>query len=491
VEQTDTAARKPDGDGAGGGLVRDVAPGRAALDVVAQIVGRGLNLVLGIVATAVLARGLGESGYGVWSTLLLVPSLLAVLNDLGLQQVAVRRATADDDPRWLGALLTARLALSVPISLLSVAVILAIGHGREMLIAGTIIALQGLLAAPSSLVSVFQARVRNDLTMVAATANSIGWTIAAIVLVHHGLIALAVAMAGIAALTIGGQAVLALRSVHVPLRGTSRLWRELARTAIPLSVASLLITAYGKLDGLILYEQAGAREAGLYNAAYRLLDQAAFIPLSLTVTLMPLVSRAWPRRPDQARAALQLALDLLGMAGLFALAFALGAAKASIVFLFGDEFSEASAVLPVLMAAFLFICWGYAYGVFTLVLDLQGRFIRVALVALVLNVAANLALIPTYGFRACAWITLATEMLVIAAMTPAIFRTLEMRPALGRLARAAAVATVVAVGTALLDGAGVPVIPLLVLAAAAYVGGLFALRAVTVGDVRALRSGTG
>ncbi len=74
--------------------------------MVVQVVGRVGNLALGVIATAVLARGLGKYGYGQWATILLIPALLSPLNELGFLQVAVRHASSEDDPRWLGALVT-------------------------------------------------------------------------------------------------------------------------------------------------------------------------------------------------------------------------------------------------------------------------------------------------------------------------------------------------------------------------------------------------
>jgi O-antigen/teichoic acid export membrane protein len=461
---------------------------RATADVLVQVVGRLLNLLLGVVATAVLARKLGSAGFGEWSTILLIPGLLANLNNLGLLQVAVRRAAAEQDPRWLGALVSIRVALSVPTTLLSIVAIVFVARGGDMLIAGIVVASQGLLAGISALTSVFQLQVRNDLPILAMTANSVLWTAAVVLVARSGgdLTAYAVAMVAIATLTTSMEGLLAIRRVRIPISGTQSLWRELLRTAVPLSVGSLLILAYAKIDGLIVYTVSGSIAAGLYGAVCRVVEQAGFVPLSLVVTLMPIVSRLYPQRPQDVQRLLQFALDVLAMFSLPALGFACVASRPLIELLYGSHFVDASGALVILMAAFVFICCGYALGVFTLVLNLQRQFARYALAALFLNLALNLLLVAPYGFIAAAWVTLVTEAFIVALTGRAVLSRLEMRLRFGRVLRVA-IAAAMSAGVALvLRELGVEIIGLLVAASLAHVCGLFALRALRPAELRAI-----
>jgi O-antigen/teichoic acid export membrane protein len=470
------------------GLVGDIRPARAALDVAVQIVGRVGNLALGVIATAVLARGLGVYGYGQWTTILLIPALLGPLNELGFLQVAVRHASNEDDPRWLGALVSARAALSIPVTALTILVLIPVAHGSTMFLAGVIIALQGLLAAPNAMASVFQVRVRNDLAIVALTVNSVLWTSAIIVIAlsHGGLLPYAVALTTIAVLSAALQVLVARRTVRLPLRGTHQLWKRLAREAVPLSIGSLLIVAYGRVDGLIVYSSVGPAAAGLYNSVYRFVEQAGVVPLSLVVTLTPIASRIIPSRPAEARGLLQLALDLLAMFSLPALAFAIVASQPIIHLLYGAGFNAAAPALPVLMGAFTVICCGYALGLFTLVLNLQREFAGFALVALVFNVISNLLLVPHYGFIAAAWTTLLTEVVVVGLIGRVVFARLQMRPSLSRLGRTAVAAAIAGAVTFGLLHAGLGVLLLLLAASLTHLAGLFALGALNLSEMRAI-----
>ncbi|HEY2217351.1 MAG TPA: polysaccharide biosynthesis C-terminal domain-containing protein, partial [Solirubrobacteraceae bacterium] len=130
-------------------------------------------------------------------------------------------------------------------------------------------------------------------------------------------------------------------------------------------------------------------------------------------------------------------------------------------------------------------------GNLLLVLGLQGKLLRISLVALVFNLIGNFILVPLVGFMGAAWMTLATEAIVLVQTSQLIAKTLEIkRPALGKLGRTALAAIVLGVGLGLLRIAGAPLGALIAAAAVAYPALLFGLGAVSVADLRlALRRG--
>jgi O-antigen/teichoic acid export membrane protein len=121
------------------------------------------------------------------------------------------------------------------------------------------------------------------------------------------------------------------------------------------------------------------------------------------------------------------------------------------------------------------------------VLGLQRRRLVISLVALVINVVGNLILVPIDGFMGAAWMTFATEAIVVGASLWLILRELEMPlPPPGRVGRTFMAAIVLA-GS--LDGArllGAPLALLTVLACLLYPALLFGLRALGPADVRVL-----
>src|SRR5579884_2948986 len=108
----------------------EASASRAASDVVLQIIARVLNALLGVAVTIVLARGLGTRGFGDWSTLLAIVTIVGYLGTLGLQQVAVRQAAMEPDRQsvWVSAVLSLQLIISVPVTLIALVVGVAIAR---------------------------------------------------------------------------------------------------------------------------------------------------------------------------------------------------------------------------------------------------------------------------------------------------------------------------------------------------------------------------
>ncbi len=413
---------------------------RAAADVAIQVLGRALNLVPGIVVTVLLTRSLGDDGFGQWSTALAIVQIATPFGDFGLEQVAVRKAAA---ARARGARLDRRADHAA-------ARVRPAGGDRDAPSSSSssrttprwpppaCCSPGTLLLAPLSMTRVaFQTRVRNDLTILVLTVNSILWTAAVIAIAasrrRHGLVRGGLPRVG--GLQRGAGACGSAAALSRPImRGSRRLWRELARIGVPIGVAGLVVTAYVKLDQVMLFSLAGAEDAGLYGAVYRFLDQAQFLPAALMTTLFPIMASSWPADPERVRRIGRLIADYLAIVSLPALGFTIVAAEPVVRLLFGEDFLRAADALPILMGAFVVICFGYLAGNLVVVLELQRIFLRNALIALVFNVVLNLILIPPYGFVAAAWVTLATEVLVTALTLSAVLRRLELSLRLRRIA---------------------------------------------------------
>lgn len=458
-------------------------------DVAVQLVARAGNLVLGVVATAVVARALGGAGFGEWSTLLVVAQMAGYLADLGVEQVAVSRAAQEGRERdWIGALVSLRTLISVPATAVAAVVVLLLASNDDMVLSGLLLAATILTAGPGSTRALLQLRVRNDLNMVVITVNSVLWTGAAIVLAAEdaGMVAFAAIFLAVTWATAAIQVVFALRAGPISLRGGRPLLRTLTAAGIPVAISGLLILAYARIDQVLVYELAGAREAGLYAAAYRILEQSHFVPLAVATTFLPLVAAAHGADIARARRMTQLVINYMAVGSFPAVGFTLVASEQVIGLLFGDAFLAAAPALPILMGAFVVICFGYLSGNLVIVLGLQRRFLRYAVVALVFNVALNVILIPPYGFLAAAWITLGTEVVVVGLTMTMVMRELQHVPGLDRVARAAAATAGMTLAVWGARELGAEIVVLLLVGGVAYGALVVLLGALTVKDLRAL-----
>ena len=468
-----------------------VAPHRVAADVTIQIVGRLVNLALGVVVTVLLVRALGDARFGEWSALLAVVTLAGTLCDLGLLQVAVRHAAADPEgePEWIGALLQLRLILSIPAFVLCAVVVVAISSNQHMLAAGLVLSATLLLAAPSALSAVFRLRVRNDLMIVAMTVQSVIWAgfVIAVFVGGGGLVVLAVGFLVAAIAYNLVTLAFGLRHGRVRFEGARQRWREITRIGVPIALGSVLILGYGRIDQILVLVLAGPEDAGRYSAVYRVLDQSQFVAVSVSTTTFALLAATFTSDVPRFKELLQVTTELLIAFSLGALVFSLAYAEPFVVLLFGQDFAPAAPALPVLLATLVLVSLGYVVGSLVIFTERQRPFVAICAAGLVFNVAFNVILVPIGGFMAAAWITLATEILVLSLAWLSVRSKLPARLGSGRFPKII-LAAVLSLGLLLvLRVLGLPVLAAMGALAVGYPLLLLGVRAVSIGEIRTLR----
>jgi O-antigen/teichoic acid export membrane protein len=469
-------------------IARHVTRQRAGSDILMQIVARVANLALGTFVTALLVRTLGKSGFGQWSTTVVVLGLIGYFASLAIEQVAVNEAAREphQEFQWLGSVMMLRFLALAPVMISAAVAVVLLHESEEMLLAGLIMVFAMPFGGFSAMALIFRLRVDNRVPMVVLTLRSLLWGAAVLVvyLKHGSMVALAVALVLTNLIGNAVQIVAARKLVGRWVRPTRTHVRPLLRAALPVGISGLLIMAYGRIDQVIVFSIQGAKAAGLYGSVYMLLDSSHFVPGSILTTMAPVMAAAWPHDQDRLRRVARMTLELLCIGSFGALAFAVVAAEPFVEVIFGAQFAEAAPILPVLAGAFVLMSFGYLNDNLLLVLGKQRRRVVIGLVALVVNVLGNLALVPEFGYMAAAWMTLATEAIVVLMATRIVMEALEVRrPKLGRVGRTAGCAILLAGELALAKALGAPLWALIALSCVSYPALLLALGAMTIEDI--------
>jgi O-antigen/teichoic acid export membrane protein len=469
-------------------IARNVTRQRAASDILMQIVVRVANLALGGLVTALLVRALGRTHYGQWSTTFTVIGLIAIFSTFGFEEIAVREAAREPEREfeWLGSVMMTRLLALGPVTICALAAVVLLHESQEMLIAGVILVFAMPFGGISAVALMFRLRVDNRVPMIVLTLRSVLWGVAVLIvyLTHGGMVPLAIAMV---ASNLAGTAV-TVAAAHKMVgrwpRPTRKHVKVLVLRSIPVGVSGLLIIAYGRIDQVIVFSIQGAKAAGLYGSIYFLLDTAHFVPVSILTTMSPVIAAAWPSDPARLRKAARMTLELLCVGSFGALAFAAVAAEPVVRLIFGQEFVEAAPILPVLGGAFVLISFGYLNDNLVLVMGKQKQRVWIGLIALAVNLIGNFALVPEFGYMAAAWMTLATEAIVVALETKLVIDALHVRrPNLTRVFRTAACALLLAAELAIAKALGAPLAALVALACISYPALLLGLGGLKVEDV--------
>jgi PST family polysaccharide transporter len=177
----------------------------------------------------------------------------------------------------------------------------------------------------------------------------------------------------------------------------TRLARELLRDAAPLLVSGLAILVYMRIDQIMLASFAGYHEVGIFSAAVRLTELWYFIPVALMASIFPAIVRARAADSKRYNERLILLFGVMGWSGIALGALTAWLAEPLVLHVYGVQYASAAPVLSVQawMAAFVF--FGVARSRWLLAENRQRDAMVVDIIGLLLNVAANAALIPRFG----------------------------------------------------------------------------------------------
>ncbi|HEX9530996.1 MAG TPA: flippase [Acidimicrobiales bacterium] len=471
-------------------MTRAVTGWRVGIAAGAQLAGRVVGLALGLGVAATLGRGLGTAHFGDLMTALLLLSLVAPLLDFGLGSIAVREMAAEPQSRAqiAGAVILVRLVAGVALALVAMAGAVALFHTWDQRWAAVGALLSLPLSALGTYQAVAQARLRPELISAMVLTQSTVWLAAVVVLtqLHAPLAAYGLGYTVSVAAQGGVQWWLCHGLSKIEFRNAGVRARRLYSMSWPLGLTFIFTTTYYRMDSILLYRIGGSAATGRYTAAYRFLDSLQIVPNTMVSVLLPVLSSLWgdPLRRPRAQRLLSSVLTV-GLAAVLPLVVGGMILSGPIVtVIYGPAFRGSARLLTELLPAFVFIFFGYVTtSLLTATRQLRALSV-IALVGAVLNVAANLVLIPRFGADAAAWTTVATEGLVVALGGLVAFRGVGMRLPVNRWLRIGAAGA--ALAGALLVVRRLPLPVAILLGGGVYLVAVVVLRAVDITELRAM-----
>ncbi len=184
----------------------------------------------------------------------------------------------------------------------------------------------------------------------------------------------------------------------------------IVRQSVPLMLNHLLATIFFQIDIIILEWYWGTQQVGLYRTAYSWLLAINVIPAFFTQALMPIMSRQWRENPAALKRSYVLGLKLLtSIAFPMAVGFTFLAEVLTRI-LGGSAYLPDGAIALQIMIWSIPIGWMNSLTQYALIaVELQRRITIAFVIAVGFNIVSNLILIPTYGYRAAALTTIASE----------------------------------------------------------------------------------
>ncbi len=403
-----------------------------------DLLGRALQYALLMLA----ARSLDLAGFGDFTFALSVGYMLSQVADFGLQlylqrelaRLAIPEVTQRPyftDERAAARLVGGGLIIKAALSAVSLALMLLVvlvepvgNKGAVLLIGLSMIALTTL----EYLAYCFRAlrRLKNE-AIAYLTGRAINLLLG-VALLYAGLdvlgLAIAANVAAVAAILYSYKRL--LDYVRPDYTFDRAYWRRSLGQPAAMGLGIVFSMFAFRVDNLLIPPIVGAAQASetlsIYNAAYKLFELTLIVPGVVLAATFSLLSRAGGPHTGGMRPVLgQTMAVLLGLGALASLTLALGAVPLTGL-LYGDRFGAAVPVLQVLALGCIPMYASYGLTHALVAMDRPQVYAAFSGVGLLVNVAANLLLLPRMGVQGAAWATLATEAALVVLCATAILR---------------------------------------------------------------------
>lgn len=395
----------------------------------AQVVGK----VLTFVWTVVAARELTHHDFGEFNFALSLALILSAVSEWGFDPALVRMASrnpADRDRHYTEAMVAQSLVGLVLFGAVLAAVLPTRGVGDER------------LAMALVFVAVFVDLWNDTARSVGAAAARQARTSAALLLQRIATAALVLPLlwagtgiAGLAGGMLGGYVIgwfaniWAVRSFgsRLRLRALSRdSFNTFVRLSLPIGVSSLILALVARIDVVLIEVFNGSGAVASYAAAYRLFEAVLFVTFAVSSATFPMMSAVGDdhaRVNTVVRAAAAIMTVLLVPFTAVCLVDTTG-----VLALFGGSYVELSAgALRWLALAPIAYSIAYCTGTALIAVGRNRGLVISSAVALVVNAALNLAIVPHWAGTGAALVT------TVSYTVEALVGVMLLRPVTGPL----------------------------------------------------------
>lgn len=367
-----------------------------------------VRLLLGLLVSAWVARYLGPAQYGELAYVLAYLAFFQAVAVLGMDGIVVRDIAKDKAKAGeiLGTAFTLRLTVGICCWLIAVVGMGFVNGWQDQSVYITALAGASLVFQAADTVDLwFQSQSQSKRTVIAkltAYLISNGLKVA-LILNDAPLLAFAVVMSVEACI-----AAFALTWAYQNFK-CKQPWQVFTARAIkllkeswPFILSGLSIIVYMRIDQIMIKEMLGDVDLGVYAAVLPLATLWTFIPMTLSVSLAPMVARA---KQDSEQAywnclgGIFRGFALLGW--LVCIPVALFSSFV-VQMLFGIEYAHGSQVLSIVIFTNLFINMGVAQSLWILNEGKSKLSLYKTLLGALVCIFANLMLIPVFGITGAA-----------------------------------------------------------------------------------------
>jgi O-antigen/teichoic acid export membrane protein len=386
-----------------------------------------LNRFIDFLFAAFYLRVLGPADAGSYANAIAVAGWFEIISNFGLNTLIIRDVSQEKGRAsyYLLNTIVLRMGTSIVASVPVFLYLVAVGLGDQPLgpdaVAAILLLMVGMLfsGAGQSFTGLFYAFEVAEIPAAIATVTTILKVAFGVIalLLGYGFVGLAAVSIVVNLVTLLILAGAALR--NFPLRGPWRLdWglqRRMVSDSFPLMLNHLLASIFFFVDVPLMQRINGDKAVGWYNSAYKWINAINVIPSFFTFALFPVISRQVQSDLDGARRTFRMSVKLLVLIALPVAALTTFLAPLLIGVLGGSEFLPDGAIALQIVIWSIPIGWINSVTNYVLIALGQERVqVRAFIIAVAINIAANLLLLPAFSYVAAAAITILSEVVLLA-----------------------------------------------------------------------------
>ena len=449
------------------------------------------TVFIALLSIRLITGYLGQEGFGEYATVLAFFAFFGAIGDLGLANITAREIAKPSirEADFFGKVAGLRLLASGLIIIFSPLVIFWF-HYAEHVKGGIVIITIALLFAQFStlLNGIFQKRLAMDRVAMVEFVGKILQFLLIYLSVRFDLGFLAVVSAVLFTMFFNAAVELYLSRKFIQFRFTwdYPFWRRFMHDAWPLGLTAMITFAYFKLDTIILSLLQPAAHVGIYNVAYKIMENLIFFPAMLIGLILPLLSRAHQTDQAQFREIAEKTAKVFIAIVLPIVIGTLFLAPEIVAVVSGGGFEISANVLRILIFSLAGIFFGHYFNMLILVGNAQKKLLKALAVVAIVNVSLNIVLIREFSYFGAAISSAATEALVVILSGVIAYRTFGFFPRPDRLPRI--FLSTGAMALVLYFAAPLPFVATLFLAGLSYTFLLWATRAVTSYEITSVFS---
>ena len=407
---------------------------KIAYNTVIQIISRAVVTVISLVALAYIARYLGVIGMGKYNLIFAYLGLFGVVLDFGFFLLQVREITRTPEREGyiVGNVFGLKLVLSLVV--FSSAYIAAIFLYHDPIITtGVLIGAisQASLSFALVPISLFQARLQMDRVAIANIITRliyiglVVWAIRA----NQGVMGIVIAatVANVSAFIIQTALIWSQRPI-IP-QWDIKYWWHFIKEAAPLGIVVVLATIYFRIDSVILSLMKGDYAVGIYTTPYKVVEVALSVSTIFMSSVFPILTKAWNENKETTLRIFRKAFDISALLGLPIVVGTMLISTPLIIAIAGQEFAPSGIALRIIIWSALLSFFGAVLNYTIIAAGRQSLLVLPYVFATIFNIVANIIFIPHYSYIGAAYITVATEAIVMIYAGVLVFRLLRITPA--------------------------------------------------------------